>query len=158
MKEAQLLIAQLTSDEVAKMVAGEPHTIELGGEFFELTSDDVEVTRTVHEGVIAMHGGLVTVALDTELDESLILEGIARELVNKINTMRKSNNYAVTDRIKLQMAATPKVQEALHIHGEYVKQEVLAAELHLTGETAGTAIDINGEPTVIMIQNVSNLS
>lgn len=152
MKEAQFMIAQLHQDEVQKIIGGAPHMIMLGGKPFELTSEDVEVTRTVHEGVIAMHAGSLTIALDTELNHSLILEGIARELVNKINGMRRDNEYKVTDRIRLSLMATPLVVEALGIHGEYVQHEVLAVECQLFSYLEGDVIDINGEPTVILVE------
>lgn len=155
MKEVQLLIAQLHQDEVNKLVEGGVHEMLLGGQLFQLTSEDIEVTRTVHEGVVAMHGGIVTVALDTERNHALILEGIARELVNKVNTMRKDHGYQVTDRITLRIMTTQLVQEALSSHGNYVKNEVLATELIFASHLAGETIDLNGEPTVIEIRKVT---
>jgi isoleucyl-tRNA synthetase len=154
MKEAQLLISQLKEEEVKTIIQGRPHTIMLGGHPFQIISEDIEITRTVHEGVIAMHAGSITIALDTALNRPLILEGIARELINKINTLRREREYKVTDRIKLALMATPLVIEALDIHGDYLKNEVLAVDLTLLSHAEGTATDINGEPTVILVERI----
>lgn len=154
MKEAQILISELAQDQITTLVSGHPLKVTLGGEAFTLTSEDVDITRKVHEGWIAMNAGTVTIALDTELDEALILEGIARELVNKINTMRRQAGFEVTDRIRLQLGATDKVKQALKIHGAYVQDEVLATELHFGSSPDSTQWDINGEPTAISIEKV----
>ena len=127
-------------------------SVTLGGEAFQLTSEDVEITRKVHEGWVAINAGIVTIALDTELNEELILEGIARELVNKINTMRREANFAVTDRVKIQLGATDKVKQALLKFGAYVKEEVLATEIVYGFSERSTQWDINGEPTAIFIE------
>ncbi|MCH9625681.1 MAG: Isoleucine--tRNA ligase [Chlamydiales bacterium] len=152
MKEAQILINSLPQDQINQMLEKKGLLIELGGEAFHLTAEDVEITRQVHEGWVAMNAGVITIALDTELTEGLILEGIARELVNKINTMRREANFAVTDRIHIQLGATELVKKALIIHGDYVKEEVLALEMQYAQSPHSTNWDINGEPTAIFIK------
>lgn len=152
MKEAQFLIQELDQEQINTLVHGKPLDVRLGGEAFTLTNEDVEITRKVHEGWVAMNAGTTAIALDTELNEDLVLEGIARELVNKINTMRREAGFAVTDRIRVRMEASPKVKEALRIHGEYVKEEVLAVEIGYGH--AKQSWDINGEPTAIEIEKI----
>lgn len=152
MKEAQLLIQELDQEKINDLVHGKPLEVWLGKEPFTLTADDVEITRKVHEGWVAMNAGTIAIALDTELNEDLILEGIARELVNKINTMRRDAGFAVTDRIRVQMESSPKVKKALRIHGDYVKEEVLAVEI--TYGKAAQTWDINGEPTAIEVEKI----
>ncbi len=154
MKEAHLLIQELDQQQIATVVKGRALTVVLGGESFQLTVDDVEITRKVHEGWVAMNAGAVTIALDTEITEELILEGIARELINKINTMRRQANFSVTDRICVQIGASERVKRALQIHGEFVKAEVLAVEMDFGSSTDSTQWDINGEPTAILIEKV----
>ncbi|MCH9627139.1 MAG: Isoleucine--tRNA ligase [Chlamydiales bacterium] len=154
MKEAQLLIQELDQQQIATVVKGRALTIVLGGDFFQLTIDDVEITRKVHEGWVAMNAGSVTIALDTELTEELVLEGIARELINKINTMRRQANFLVTDRIRMQIGASERVKRALQIHGDFVKEEVLAVEMDFGSSTDSTQWDINGEPTAILIEKI----
>lgn len=152
MKEAQILIQELSQEQINSLFEGYEIPIILGNESFLLTSDDVEITRKVHEGWIAINAGTITIALDTELNEELILEGIARELVNKINTMRRQANFSVTDRIKVKFGATEKVKNALLVHREYVENEVLAVEITYGYSPESMQWDINGEPTAIFIE------
>lgn len=155
MKEAQLLISELKQDQINTLLEGREFEVVLGGESFRLSPEDVEITRKVHEGWIAMNLGVITIALDLHLSEDLILEGIARELVNKINTMRREANFAVTDRIRVKIGATEKVQNALKIHEPFVRDEVLAREWLYTFDPKSTQWDINGEPTAIFIEKLA---
>ena len=109
----------------------------------------MQVERAVHEGLIAANQGLITIALDTQLNEPLLLEGMAREIVNKVNTMRRDADLAVTDRIKLRMQTTDRVSR-LSNSTKYIRQEVLAVDVQF-GPCKGTEWDLNGEPTRIAI-------
>lgn len=80
------------------------------------------------ERLIATEEG-VTVLLDTRLDESLILEGLSREVVNRIQKLRKDSHLNVSDRIRLGIAASGKLADAINIHKDYIAQETLATEL-----------------------------
>lgn len=152
MKEAQLLIQNLTQNEINHLLDQKELPVVLGGDHFLLNPEDVEITRQVHEGWIAMNAGSITIALDTELNEELILEGIARELVNKINSMRRNANMQVTDRIKVYLGASEKVKKALDLYGAYVKEEVLAPQIIFSFKSESSQWDINGEPTAIFIE------
>jgi isoleucyl-tRNA synthetase len=154
MKEVQKLIADMGQESIQALLQGEKLPITLEGEIIDLTDEDVEIAREVQEGWTAINAGIITVALETELTEELILEGIARELVNKINTMRRQANFAVTDRIQLTLGASEKVKRALLIHGDFVQEEVLATELQYADPEEGQLWDINGEPTKISLSRV----
>ena len=110
----------------------------------------MQVERAVHEGLIAANQGLITIALDTKLNEPLLLEGLAREIVNKVNTMRREGGLAVTDRIILQIQGTERVNASFKLFDDYIRQEVLALEVRF-GPCTGTEWDLNGEPAVIAI-------
>ncbi len=152
MKEAQLLIKELSQEQASELLKQKPLPIVLGGEPFTLDAEDVEITREVHDGWTAMNAGVVTIALETELTEELELEGIARELVNKINTMRREANFAVTDRVKVCLGATDRVKRSLALYGDYVKEEVLAVEMSYGQSVQSQQWDINGEPTAISLE------
>lgn len=152
MKEAQLLIQNLSQDEINGLLSFQELPVVLGGTPFILLPEDVEITRKVHEGWVAMNAGSLTIALETDLDEELILEGIARELVNKINTMRRNANFEVTDRVEVWLATSELVRKAAHTFGPYIKEEVLALMIHFGSHEEAQAWDINGEPTAIFIE------
>ncbi|HUD02291.1 MAG TPA: DUF5915 domain-containing protein, partial [Rhabdochlamydiaceae bacterium] len=126
-------------------------SIKVEGETIILTPEDVAVERQVKENVIAGTEHDITVALDTVLNAELISEGIARELVNKINTMRREMDYAVTDRIHVKLQTSPEVKAAFEKHRDYICHEVLASDFSFE-KCEGEAWDINGHPTLIGIQ------
>lgn len=150
MKACQEAIANLDQNQLKTVLNG--GTIEVGveGESISITPEDIAVERSVRDDLIAMNAGTLTVALETELDSALIAEGLAREIVNKINTMRRDQGFDVSDRILVKMDATEKVASAFEDHSDYIKHEVLA--LSVTFEPCeGMEWDLNGELAKIHI-------
>jgi isoleucyl-tRNA synthetase len=154
MKGAQLAIEQFTQDQLAKIMEGCSIVIYLEGNATILTPEDVQVERIVREDLIAANQGLITIALDTHLNEDLLIEGLSREVVNKVNTMRRDADLDVTDRIKLRLETTDRVKQCFKLYEDYICQEVLAVDVQF-GPCSGTDWDLNGEPTVISIEKVS---
>ena len=150
MNRVQHMIEKFSKEQLHALQNNQHVTITLEGESLILTSEDVSVERHVKPGLLAMTKEGITIALDTILSDSLILEGYARELVNKINTMRRDMQFAVTDRIVLSIKTTDKVKAALQAHRDYIMHEVLATQLHLDCQE-GTQWDINGEQACIGI-------
>ena len=88
--------------------------------------------------------GSVTVALDITLTPELKNEGMARELVNRIQNIRKSSDFEITDRVKVTLTDLPEVRAAVEQFGEYIKGQVLANSLELASEVAdGILLDID---------------
>ena len=106
-----------------------------GGRFraagHELEPDEVLVERLGHEGFAVASADGVTVALDTTLDEELVLEGRVRDLIRQVNTMRKEQGLELTDRVVLTV---PAELEPLLRWEEHIKNEVLAVEIRVDGE------------------------
>jgi isoleucyl-tRNA synthetase len=119
--------------------------------------EDVEVLREEIEGWVVESDNRVTVALDTELDEGLVSEGLAREFVNRVQNLRKDSGFRVTDRISIAFRAGERLRAALSGHREYIKNETLAAELSGSpdGADAPGEIDLNGERCSIAITRIS---
>ena len=153
MKPLQEAINRLDKKQLEILLNGKNLSIAVEGEKIELTPEDVAVDRSVLEGMIASSEGGITLALDITLNEDLLLEGLARELVNKINTMRRDAGLDVSDRISVRMQTTDRVRQCFEIHQQYICNEVLATSVEF-GECEGTAWDLNGEPTII---NLSKL-
>ncbi len=150
MNAAQAVIQALPHQKLNALLKGESIEITLENETICLTSEDVAVERKVKEGLVAATNGAITIALDTALNEELLLEGLAREMVNKINTMRRDEGYAVTDRIVIQLKTTDRVKQAFEQHRDYITHEVLATQV-LWDCASGTDWDLNGEPTTIAL-------
>ncbi len=151
MRNAQIAIEQFTQEQLHDIMNGKAVVIDIEGESISLTPEDVQVERAVHEGLIAANEGLITIALDTTLTEELLREGLVRELINKVNTMRRDAGLAVTDRIEIALSTTDRVKKSYEEYKELICHEVLAVKVTL-GPCTGVEWDLNGEPTTIAIQ------
>lgn len=151
-KEVQQKIEALSQEEVRTLIHQGSLSLDEGDEALSLMLEDVDISRKAREGWIALHAGALTIALDTTLTEPLILEGFSRELVNKINTMRRNANFSVTDRIHVQLSASERVRKSLAQHETYVREEVLAIDIRWQHHPDSTPWDINGEPATIFIE------
>jgi len=147
---AQKAIGSFDRKQILSLAAGKSVTIEIGGEKIALEGADVQVERKVKPGLAADNMGDLTVALDTELDDELLVEGLARELVNKINTMRREMGLEVTDRIALVLETTDRVRTCYEQYADYVAGDTLAVKVSF-GPCEGEPVDLNGEETTISI-------
>lgn len=151
MKAAQTIIEKMSQENLETLMKGKNISIAIDGEHFELTPDDVQVEREVRQELIAANEGTITIALNTALTEQLLTEGLAREIVNKINTMRREANFDVTDRISVSVEANEKIRGVYHQYKEFIDNEVLATQFDF-GPTEGTLWDLNGERAVVSIR------
>ena len=150
MNAAQKAIMGFSQAQLSVLLEGKQMPIQIEGEAIILTPEDVEVERKVREGLVAATAQEMTVALNTELNEGLLLEGLAREIVNKINTMRRDGGFAVTDRIAIELSSTDRVKQAFELHKDYIMHEVLGTQV-IFECLDGTDWDLNGEAAKIGI-------
>ncbi len=130
-------IKALSNIEIAAIELGESIKIKVGCEELHITKDDVEVISSEISGwLVEMEEG-VTVALDVELDETLIAEGLAREFVNRIQNMRKDAGFDVIDRIKINFNGSSKLVEAVKTFSKYISNETLAEQLEFEERLSG---------------------
>lgn len=153
MRSVQTVIDQFTQQQLNTLLEGHSLDVDVEGEKILLTSEDVQVERIVHSGLVAANEGHITIALDTTLTEELLMEGIAREIVNKINTMRRDADFDVSDRIDVRMQTTERVQASFSLHKNYICNEVLATSVTFE-PCEGSAWDLNGESAVIALRKV----
>jgi isoleucyl-tRNA synthetase len=150
MPQAQKVVMAFDRKQMAALMAGKNLEVEIGGKNFVIEPADVQINREVMQGLAGGNEKELTVALETALNNELIEEGFARELVNKINTMRRDFGLEVTDRIKLHIQTTEKVKKSFEVHHSYITGETLATDVHF-GPCEGTPFDLNGEETLISI-------
>ena len=136
MKPAAAAIGELPAEEVARLRAGEELELEVAGETVALGPDDVEVHVEVLAEFDVEADGKLVVYLDTELDDALLAEGLAREVVNRVNGLRKDRGLAVEERIRLCLDGgdSELLARALREHGPWIQGETLATELQLGPE------------------------
>jgi isoleucyl-tRNA synthetase len=148
-------LSEADATAVAAMVqAGQPVSLTVDGEPLELQPDEVEVTAAPLPGLATVHDPATgyVVALSTELTEELVAEGLARDVVRRIQQLRKDAGLAITDRIRLTIEAPPAVREAVDTWREYVAGETLATELTFgppSGDMATDDGEIEGQPVRI---------
>ncbi len=145
MQAAQEAIAKLSQKNLSALLRGEAIVLEVEGEEISLTPEDISVERKVKEGLVAATAHEMTIALDTALNEALVQEALARELVNKVNTMRREMGFLVIDRVVIEMETSDRVKEAFEAHRSYIMHEVLATQVNFSC-SEGTEWDLNGEP------------
>ena len=131
MKSISEAISKFTSKDINKMEQSGIFAVEVNGERITLERDDVEITSQDIEGWLVANEGALTVALDITLTDELRKEGIARELVNRIQNLRKDSGFEVTDRIVVTLQKDDKIVEAIHSNLEYIKTETLTEELEI---------------------------
>ena len=130
MKEVAKLLPKLYEEEVSTLVRGGAVTLTLAdGREVTIARDDVKISYTAAENLVMVSEGPLTVALSTELTEELIEDGIVRELINRVQKLRKSADLNITDTIALHIAGPEKVQKALQRLREHICSETLAREL-----------------------------
>ena len=118
-----------------------------------LEKEDVEIINEDIPGWLVANEGNVTVALEVELTEELLQEGLARELINRIQNMRKDNGLEITDRIDILVAEHEKMNAAIEHYGEYIKGQVLADNITIAAND-GEEVDFDDFKLNIKIQKV----
>ena len=153
MKQVAASITSLNQEQIQQFEQEEIFAISFDDSTIELSLEDVFITNKDIEGwLVASHGAL-TVALDITLNETLINEGIARELVNRIQNLRKDSGLEVTDKILLYIGATDKVNQAVSSNRDYLMQETLCEQLELVeGLEKGIAVSFDDIETQLYLE------
>ncbi len=155
--KAQKVISSFDRAMLSKLMDGEPVDISVEGQAITLEGEDVDVERQVREGLAAANSGKITIALETALSEELLIEGLAREVVNKVNTMRRDAGLDVADRIQLVVDSSERVKSCFEVHGDYIRHEVLAVDVVFTEAPEGTEWDLNGEAAKLSIAKTAKV-
>ncbi|EMY3558176.1 isoleucine--tRNA ligase [Flavobacterium psychrophilum] len=126
--------------------------IVISGKEITLSAEDVEIASQDIEGWLVANSGGITVALDITISDELRKEGIARELVNRIQNLRKDSGYDVTDKITVSVEKNDKINQAILDNQDYIKSETLTKELILLDSIEnGTIIEFDDIKTMILI-------
>jgi isoleucyl-tRNA synthetase len=149
MKAAQEIINNLSQEEINAIEKSKGYTLKVGDTSFDLNLEDFEIAAEDIPGWLVANDGPLTVALDISLNEELLAEGMARELVNRIQNIRKTRDFNVTDRIVVDLESHPAVTEAVNKYRQYISDEVLASRLDLQAAlNEGEVLDLPEEVNV----------
>jgi len=153
MPEAQKEIQKFEADQLDAIESGNPVEIIINGNKILLTKEDIFIEKKISEGTVASSDQEIAVVIDTKITDELLLEGYARELVNKINTMRRELNLHVSDRINVKVEAPDIIKKSFELFKDYITGEVLALDFDF-GKTTGTKWDLNSVEVVINVERV----
>ena len=141
MKQLAAAIAQMSQDDIAAFEAAGTFTLC----DYALVAEDVDIITEDMPGWLVANNGTITIALDIELTPALIEEGIARELINRIQNLRKSSGLEITDRIAVQMENREEIAAAVTNCNEYIASQVLATSLTLVDNLIeGAVLEMDG--------------
>ncbi len=152
--EIRAAMAELDSSAKATLDAEGKLVLNLAGGDVELTPDDILLETKQKEGVFTVSDRGVTVALDTELTPELIEEGFVKELISKIQTMRKDSDFNVMDRINVTLTGNAKLFEIAKANEATISTVVLSDSITDGDGANGKEWDINGEKVTISVERV----
>jgi len=122
-------------ESAQKLLDGINLVVQVDGKYYEIQPDEVEVHTSAREGVEVASDGPYLAALDIHLTQDLVYEGLAREFIRRVQTLRKDGGLDIADRIRLHYSATPLLTEAVRTSADMIKAETLAVELENMDET-----------------------
>lgn len=152
MPEISKAISALSDEQIQRIESGTP----LRHEEFEFSQGDILVRRNEKPGLVMKSDGFMTVALDTELTDELLAEGMAREVVHHIQNLRKQSGFEITDRIAIHVVPdSAELERSLRAHEDYVRRETLALRLEYNSIASGTRLDANGHAFTVAVERIT---
>ena len=144
MKAVAAAVAEMSQEAIAELEKNGSYTLQLDGADVVVEATDVEIFSEDIPGWLVANEGKLTVALDVTVTEELRREGIARELVNRIQNIRKSSGLEITDKIKITLSKNPQTDDAVNEYKDYICNQVLGTSLTLTDEVEnGTELNFD---------------
>ena len=158
-KAAAEAVEALSDSALHAFQRGEPVVISVGGSSHVLQPDDLTVVHRAAGDLVVKEEGGYFAAVDPTLTPELVAEGVARELVSRIQRLRKDAGFAVSDRIKLQVKGNVEVENVVRMFGDYITGEVLAVELIVGDAIVGTpdatqTMDLDGRAVDVALTRV----
>jgi isoleucyl-tRNA synthetase len=151
MKQLAPRIQGMTPGEIQELERSGRFSLTVEGQEALVTLDDVEIISEDIPGWLVANEGRLTVALDITLTPELREEGIARELVNRIQNLRKAKEFEITDRINIRISSNNAIDEAVAHNAAYIKNQVLADKIIMVSEQLEDEIEIDDEILTISI-------
>ena len=153
-KQMSAMVSSFTQEQIAQIESAAESVLDLAGEKITVTPADFEITSEDMPGWLVASEGKLTVALDITLTDELRREGVARELINRIQNIRKDSGFEVTDKIRVEIEAKELVAGAIEHFASYIASQTLAVEVKAANEPAGAVVvdsDVDEEPLKIAV-------
>ena len=154
MKQVAAAVTAMTQEQIAELENAGRLTLDLGGTPAEIEAGEVEIYSEDIPGWVVANEGVLTVALDVTVTDELRREGIARELVSKIQNIRKSSGFEISDRIAVTLSSNENSDAAVEEHKTYICNQVLADSLTIAEVAEGTALEFDGFTLMAVVEKV----
>lgn len=152
MKGIAQIITNLSQDEIAEFEAKGVFVCEVNGEKVTVESSDIEIINEDIPGWLVANEGKLTVALEVNITEDLRKEGIARELVNRIQNIRKANGLEIVDKVKIKISKNEQTDEAVNEYKSYICNQVLGTSIELTEHLSADSTEVDFDDFKLRIE------
>ncbi len=156
MKALAAAIQQMSQEDINAFEKAGTFTLQVDGQDAVLERTDVEIISEDIPGWLVANEGRLTVALDITVTDELKKEGLARELVNRIQNLRKSSGFDITDKVNITIASSPEMDGAVTAYKDYITSQVLANSLTITTEpiTDATVLDFEDFTLPVKVEKI----
>ena len=154
MKQVAAAVTAMSQEQIAELESAGRLTLDLNGTPAEIEAGEVEIYSEDIPGWVVANEGVLTVALDVTVTEELRREGIARELVSKIQNIRKSSGFEISDRIAVTISSNENTDAAIEEHKAYICNQVLADSLTIGEVAEGTVLEFDGFELQAVVEKV----
>jgi len=151
MKDIAVAMNTLNKSQISEIEREGKYLLKVGEEEVEILTEDVEIITEDMPGWLVANEGKLTVALDIVVTDALLQEGIARELVNRIQNLRKSGGLEITDKIKIEIERMPEINEAVDTFGQYIASQTLATSIQLV-DVIDLPVELDFEDYIVKIK------
>jgi isoleucyl-tRNA synthetase len=152
MKSVNVAVTEMSQEQIAQLESDGKITLVVEGQNAEIELADVEIFSEDVPGWTVANEGALTVALDVEVTEELRREGISREIIKRIQAMRKDNGLEITDRIAVAISKNSETDEAVRLFSEHIANQVLADSIEVVDNVeGGEEVDLDGIVLTIAI-------
>lgn len=152
MKGIAQIITNLSQDEIAEFEAKGVFVCEVNGEKVTVESSDIEIINEDIPGWLVANEGKLTVALEVNITGDLRKEGIARELVNRIQNIRKANGLEIVDKVKIKISKNEQTDEAVNEYKSYICNQVLGTSIELTEHLSADSTEVDFDDFKLRIE------
>ena len=154
MKQVAAAVTAMSQEQIAELESAGRLTLDLDGTPAEIEAGEVEIYSEDIPGWVVANEGVLTVALDVTVTDTLRREGIARELVSKIQNIRKSSGFEISDRIAVTLSGNENSDAAVEEHKAYICNQVLADSLTIAEVAEGIALEFDGFMLMATVEKI----
>ena len=151
MKDIAIAMTSFSKSQISEIERDGKYLLKIGDEEVEILAEDVEIIKEDMPGWLVANEGRLTVALDITVTDDLLREGIARELVNRIQNLRKSGGLEITDKINIVIERLDEINAAVEAYGQYIASQTLATSIQLV-DVIDTPVELDFEDYIVKIK------